>query len=553
LPEFDDDLPVAEVVQPLPPKVTEPAPAVKSLPKAMPVRESAPKPPPIVPKSPIFDAANQTEPPKPQWIAACGVIGCLGVVVIAAIALLAWIAITLLSQIGEKISERRKDGGTAEIKASIQRGPIAATTLPDNHTLHLSSQADAIGRGAGGRLLLLRIPRLRQLDVFDANRGEIALKIPVDEEKALFAAGANKVYVYKQLSGRIEKIDLWTGHAELEKPLPQGIGLVDGLAIGAGSDGPLYLFTVSPNKPSRIHVLDTATMELTATHEMQKWIGREDRQVNAHASFDGRLLGVAGANGAVAIPFNNNGNPKAIPLTSRTGAAPVLATPSPDGQYLYTTRGVFDAAGKQLSGTSSSLFSIPTAHGSGLFVGLNVENGILNGHPQLYAAGGEPPEELITLKDGELAGELRANVFDSRSIPAIDRIHLWPGAGLLAVLPVSNQELQLFKVDVRRELQRSSREFIAFASDPPTIIQRGAEWRYMPQFWSLDDRKKPSQQVSPSITFEGPRGMHREKEGWLIWNVPPDVKEPIEVTITATLDNAENSSATQKFRLRFAE
>lgn len=525
-----DDLPIAKLAAVQPP--SEPVPVAR--PKAQPVRP-IPSFPSMMPKPPA-----ETEPPKGQWFAACGVIGCLGILVIGSIALLAWIAITLLSEFGNKIGEKKPDPVVTQ--SSVRPGPIAPTVLVNDITFPLDGTFDAVGHGGGGRFLILRIPRLKELHVFDANKAQVVHRIKYGDGNALFAAGAAKLFVYTPSSGKIERFDLVTGQSEAEVVKPKAATIVDALAMGPGSDGPLYLLSARPGSQSQIHALDATTLDLLATHEFKEWTGRPDRRVFVRASSDGMVLGVAAIRGSVAIRFDE-AKPRAIPLVPDFGANPMFAAPSPDGQYLFTPRGVFDANGKHLAGTGRKpFFTFPTAHGSGLFLSVDVENDRVEGFPKLHAAGSLGTSELVALGRGEVSGDIPANEIRDQ-IPANERVQLWPGAGLLAVLPISNAELELYKVDIQTELKDASRDFIAFASEPVLTARRGAEWSYTPQFWSRSKLKPSVRLVEPMVTVMGFKG---DKLVWI-----PQGVEAVDVELEVT--GAAGLTATQKFRVRVVE
>jgi hypothetical protein len=522
------DLPVAEVVQPS-------AATPESLPKAVPVRAAWPKAPGS-PTPALPTAATQTEPPKPQWFAACGVIGCFGVAGIAAVAILAWIALSILSQIG-KFAERKTDNSVPTVGVPrIRPGPVEPTKLAGDVTIPLTGMVDAVGLGGGGRFLLLRFPRERQLLVFDANAAEIVERLDLGDPNALFAAGARKVFIYRPQSRRLIQFDLFTGQLESEVLLPPD-ALVDALAIGPDSEGPLYVIRTEPGKRALVQAFDTATLSNPKTYPFPAWKGRPDRVVHAQASSDGTLLTVASAEGAVAIRFDPGERPQLIPLAGKSSARPELARPSPDGQFIYTSLGVFDSRGKHVVGTK--FFTFPSAHGSGLYLSLDVENGKVGGAANLHDAGSTRTLPLVTLGKAEITGDLPANTIREKAILPDDRVQFWPTAGLLVILPASNQELKLYKVDVEAELREASRDFLAFATDPPRTVRPGIDWQYAPRLWSKS-------KVDPQIKLpEGPEGMNIKK-GHLFWRPKAGFNAPVDVEISATADDLK---AVQKFRI----
>ena len=545
------DLPMAEVVRseasppPLPSAVTRTDP----LPQAMPVRPTFPKELPPRPPSertvfrPLPPPPIDTQPPRSQWLAACSLLGCLGIVVIAAIALLAWIAITILGEVGDQIGNANPDGQNLRLGNGPRPGPIAPAPLANDVEIVLLAPTDALGLGGGGRFLFLRIPGQRLLAVFDVNAGRVVQNIPTGEPNALFAAGASRLYIVKPRAKTIQRFDMVGWQREVEMPLPESLQRIDDLAIGAGSDGPLYAIAASPGKPAEVHVVNGETLQTQATHSFQNWLGRKDQQVHARASHDGTLLGVATAKGAFAVRFEPGKEPVANPLGVR-GSAPQLATPAPDGQALYTSRGVFDPTGKQLLGNARDpFFTFPTAHGSGLFLSLSVDDGQVEGSPQLHAAGAEFTNALASLDKGDVSGDLPAN--EVRQLPPDERVLLWPGAGIMAVLPITNNKLQVFKVDVAKELENSPRHYAVFATDPPATVRRGAEWHYTPVIWK-------SNGSAIDLTATGPIQVQPDGRT-LKWTPPANAPASVEASITATIKGVKGARTMQKFRIAVLE
>jgi len=529
-----EELPVAEVVRPVQ------ASNDPSLPKAVPLREDRPKPIPTVLGGSMPTRAPDKDQPKPEWIAACGVIGCFSICAIGAIAILAWIALMILSHVGQLSSRRTESGTPTPVRSAgvtIDVGPIANTVLVNAVDIKLEGAVDAVCAADGGRFLLFRFPREERLLVFDANKAEVVKSIQLDkgDRNALFAAGRNKVFVYRPQSKQLVRIDLATSTVEAQVPVPPA-QLVDAMAIGPDSDGPLYLFTSGPEGPTlRNHNTDTLTEESFAP--LTSWKSKGERIAQVKSSFDGRLLTIASTGGAQAIRVNPGENIQVMPLNPRTGPKPELASPSPDGQFIYTSRGVFDNNGKHLVGTS--FFAFPTAHGSGLYLSLDVESGKVSGFANIHNAGASDTVALVALRSGELTDAVPANKFVEKTITSDNRVHLWPGAGLLAVLLPDNQTLRLAKIDLATEFKDATRNFVAFATDPPTAARAGEEWQYTPSFWS---KSKTKPEISLS---EHPEGMTQKGEK-LSWTPGTSFKNPVDVVISAKSGDAK---AVQKFRI----
>lgn len=556
------DLPIAEPVRPEPTSpsaaaavdpepVEEPAPPPEPapLPRAYPVRSEATPPTPRRGPPPVAPAGSgprpvppppDRPPPKPRVMTACCVLGCLGGAVVGAVAVLAFVAVAVLGYLGERIAtDRDRELPHAEA-AGHRPGPVAPTSLPGDTTLFLEGPFDSVGRGAGGRYLLLRIPSKGAIAVFDPNTGTLVRSLSVGDPKALFACGAAKLFVYRP-KGEIDRYDLVTW--QKEQTTPAGIAGADAIAVGPGSEGPVYLCSVGEGRPAEVRVLDPATLKQTAAHRVREWKGRADGQVLVRPSDDGTVLAVTGDRSALVIRFAPGASPRVARLRPKTGAAPALATPSPDGQFVYTPRGVFDPDGKHLLGTDKPyFFTVPTAHGSGMYLSLSANAGQVEGSAKLHAADPSSLQSLVTLESVAVEGDLPAD--EVRAVPADQRVFLWPVAGLAAVLPPSGDRIELSKIDVADRLKQSGREYVVFATDPPRTARRGAEWRYSPVVLARDDRN-----LILELTTHPP-GMHLAGRE-IVWAPAARPPGPVEVRIRAT-DPRSGKSAEQFFRVAVA-
>lgn len=529
-----DDLPVAEL-----------APTV-SRPKAVPIQPAVPPKPPgpaFPPSKPVsLPVPVETEPPKPQWFAACSVIGCLGVLLIAAVAALIWIAITLLSGLGEKLAEQGASGHTKDGSSKYSRkrpGAIEPTQLTQNTRLEVPGRIGSIGLGANGRFLLIGKQSRKEIAAFDVNSGTFLWTAPVDELNSAFAASASKLFVLNRVGGKIVRYDLASGEREFEAPLPKG-SLPDALAIGAGVEGPLYAITTPPNRPAVVDSYREDTLTPITSIGVPDWKCRDDRRALIRATFDGEQLGAGARDGALSvrpIPSTRaNAPPQAVLLKATRGSS-LFALPSPDGEYFYTPRGVFSPDGRRLY--SSSAFTLPAAQGSGLYVSLAAVEDQITGSPRIHAAGDDLSTPLITLDESlALEGDLPAYEMRSLTLPVSHRVHVWPAAGLVAIIPFQNDRLQLYKVDFGAQLRDASREFLAFGTDPVLLAEDGVEWRYTPKLFSRDG--KP-----PRLELEnGPPSM-KLVEDTLIWTPQPGVVP--EVRLKATANKPGGRVARQSF------
>jgi hypothetical protein len=449
-----DDPAFAELVEP--PKPAAPVFAepievpVESLPVAEVVRPKA-VPIPVVPKAATKIAPNismpvpvETEPPRPQWFAACGVIGCFGVLLLGAIAALIWIAISLLSGLGDKIGELNTKPPGKEAADVVPRGPLAPTVLAGDVDIPLAGRVDAVAHGGGGRFLLMRCGTSRQIQVFDANQAQIVYTIPISESGALFTAGSEKIFVCEPVGKSLKSYGLYSGKLEATESLSD-VPRVQALVLGSDSTGPVRAVAAA-SKKLRIHDIDATSLKPLSISDFAHKMD-ETSHVLARASDNNSVLGVSTADGAVAVWYGT-GKPTSKRLFAAS-PAPAWALPSPGGQYFYTPRGVFDTSGSSMLGTRTGLYTFPAAHGNDWFLSLDEADDEVSGRPRRHAAGATSIAKAVDLDKVFLADEWPANALEA-DVTAADRIHWWPSAGLAAVLQRTKAKeaavLQLFKM-----------------------------------------------------------------------------------------------------------
>jgi hypothetical protein len=528
-----------EPVTPPPPPVAVPVEALPvtaevQTPRATPVER--PRPRPVTPapsrRSEFPPPRRDEEPPteaRPRVLAACSVLGCFGLGLFSALGFMAYAAIVLLSGIVDP------QGGASNDDADRPK-PVTATQFPLNRgTVALNGTVDAVGRAAGGRYLLLRTSRKHSLSVFDPVEGKVIHVIDLGEPRALFAGSASKLFVYRpQATGaELERWDLLTGRREETAAKPAGLAQPDALVVGAGVEGPVYLITAPTNGQAKISVVDPDTLQQYGpVHPVAGWKGAD--RMHVRASDDGNTLAAASQTGAQIIRFPNPQTREPV-LVSLSGPAR-LATPAREGQLIYTSLGLFDAAGGQKEGPRA--YTFPTAQGTDLFLTqVRRAAGTLTEEVRLHPVA--TPDEFVTLDD--VKGTLGTRIDEIPDVPADQRVHLWPAAGLAAVLTTgSDSQLVLTKVDVPGLLKTMGNPYLVVGSDPPRWVTRGDTWRYRPVVWTDED-------ATPVWTVvEGPSGMLVARNGEVSWAPGPDAKRENPVRIRATI-GAQHTE--QRFRI----
>lgn len=540
-PPDDDDIPVAD---PLP--AADPVPPADDLPVAVPV--AAPRPP--APRRerpaerpaarPVSKELKPAEPvdrsPKPRLFAACCVIGCLGGAAVAGVGFLLFVGIVLLGRVGDEVSK-----GTDKETPGVVRGPRpepiqrtkavrGSLDLPDK------APATAVCRGGSGRFLLIRTSQ--QLSVFDPNTGDFVapFRFEPPEPNLVFAAGASKLFVHRQ--GTLQRYNLVSRQLELTVPWPKPPAA---LAIGAASDGPLFAFT--PNgENTDLATVDADQLRQSGQVTIPRYKASASGRNVPRVSNDGLLIGLGDGPGRAGVVRQY----AAGAFTPFALNPPVIGhvAPSPDGRFVYTPAGVYDPEGKGRMAPAAAnrfFYTLPPAHGGDFFLSLDASpKGILRNAVRLHLAGNR---EVIGEFEGVRgpAGLSADDALDTLS--ADQRVHFWPAAGLVAVLPITPPRVDLYPVDVSEMLKKSEREYLAFESDPPTAATRGQTYRYRPQVWSNGPRQEEFDLVRK------PDGM-RVENGTVVWQVPADPQPEYVVELTA--DNG-SASARQVYRIVIAD
>ena len=446
-----------------------------------------------------------------------------------------YIVLTVLGDLSPQPGGSGKDK-----KPATQRpGPVAPTALAAaRHTVPLPAPFDAVGRAASGRFLLLRIPSSGALAVFDPVEAKVVKVVPLGEKNALFAGGAGKLFVYRPKAKELDRYDLVTWEKEDTAKKPDALAAVDHLVVGVGTDAPVL--AVAAGSPAEVAVIDP-TPSAWALHPTREW-SLSDSPRNVRPSADGTLVGVTSRDAANPDGrFLRFAPPKAFTRsTLPSGRAASLGhlAPSPDGRFVYSARGAFDRDGAIAVPPGGDFFyTLPAAHGSDLFLSVGVGGTEKLEDPlRLHGAGQRPPAAVLA--GVALPAGLSAD--DAAEVPMDLRIHLWPAAGLLAVLPTSNDAIDLYKIDVPGLLAKSGREYLMFGSEPPTSAARGARLMYETKVWAS---------AAADVSFEvtGPEGMAM-RGPVLMWTVPAagDEKD-VGVKLRAKLPDGR--SAEQSFRV----
>lgn len=445
---------------------------------------------------------------RPRIGTACAVVAGCGLAGLVAVGVLIYLAVTLFNQIG---GDNPEGGGSG--KRGPRPGPVLPTRLAgDRATVELPGLVDGVCRAAGGRYLVLRAQNPGRLVVFDPNAAAVVKTLDLEEPNSLFAGTASKLFVYRPKALSLDRYDLVSWERERSVAKPARLKSVDTLVAGPGSDGPVLLVGDRSQTSGDLVTVDADTLKAGAVRETN-WPNGTVR-----VSHDGRLVGVTaagGAGGGVLLRFGPGGSVEESPVQVPRGLGHLA--PSPDGRFAYTAVGVYDRDGaRTLSPTDGYFYTLPTAQGSDLFVSIPMDatgaEPVLREPIRLHLADDARP--LADLP-GRPPGVLSFRIGREPPLRPDMRVHLWPAAGLLALISASQKAIELYKVDVPALLKKSGKDYLVIGSDPPTTAVRGATWSYQPAVWSSGG--------TPTVGLNArPPGMAADPKGTITWPVPAD-------------------------------
>jgi hypothetical protein len=327
-----------------------------------------------------------------------------------------------------------------------------------------ASLAD-VAVGGGGRYLVLHLPSLHQLAIFDVSAAEIVGHIPIKEDNARFAVGLEHVVVLSPGAGTIERWNLKALTREVSTNLPIS-GVLKGVAMGSASKGPMLVHWAAGTQE-----LGRASFALIDIDRMRLI----DSQINVHGALGNSYRDLvhlrASANGKVFGMWCTSHFPSGIGVivASGTGAESYYAhssagfvVPSPDGKWLYTRLGRYapEVSLTQMQPPEGEA-GVPACHGDYYLSLPPLPNAAQRRTRPLRPQGGSPPagqtspEKTGTFTVRALGNEKPIARFGDLNLTAPleesikndltfdKRVYLIPEARLVITIPASNDQLVL--------------------------------------------------------------------------------------------------------------
>lgn len=411
---------------------------------------------------------------------------------------------------------------------------------PNRVECTLPAKVADLSAGGSGRWLVLHLPELRQLAVFDVVTGKIIGRIDLTEDAVLFAAGLAKLIVVLPNLKKIERWDLKTQEREASRTIPLD-GVIESIGLGSAATGPLGVIWRKQGAQARgehtFSLMEVETLE--ASERTLPPVPRNLGQgpFSLRASADGRVMTFRARAGALHTLMLDQ-EPRFLTNASRSLTEHVgYAVPGPRGTTMYTPRTVFTMEGRVLNSIPKARSYLPAHHGS-FFLGYRSSSD--TGSPveglAIFGAGDSRP--IVTLSDVDLNSVASA----ADRLTADERIHLVPKAKVLATIPASDDRIVLFHVDIDEALRDCGHEYLFVTSQPPPSVDQEA-----PLHYQLEIESK-----SGGLTFDlidGPEGMSVSKGGLVTWHVPATYASS-EVSVVVSIGSDTGEERFHAFRIQ---
>lgn len=350
-----------------------------------------------------------------------------------------------------------KDGGTGVtsntvpgaklVQESSGRLPIAPPEMKDLHAeVALPGPIKDACVAGGGRYLIFHCASVKKLAVFDVNKLEITHTITVNSDEILFAASMEKLLVIYPDEKVVLRYSLASFKLETDINL-EVRQRATAAAMGSATAGPLILGGIpAQNNASKMALtfLDVDTMKEIAIDKAEgDFKVTFGAAANLRASADGRTLG------AWLTQLRPSGLQVAR-LSGNTIGGSYLAdsvghvTPGPDGQTIFTEKGMYTTKGEPTGKRESA---VPAVQG----------NWFLTLAASMKGPSGAQRVSVWQMgMDAALAEFEDLPGFDGKRDPfdrdnptlALDRrLFLVPDAKILIVVPPAANKLHVYRVE----------------------------------------------------------------------------------------------------------
>lgn len=341
--------------------------------------------------------------------------------------------------------------GAKLVHESAGRLPISPPEMKDPHIeLGLPGPIRDACVAGGGRFIIFHCPTVKKLAIFDVNSLKIEHSITVNSDDILFAASMEKLLVIYPDEKVVLRYSLATFKLETDVSL-EVRQRATAAAMGSGTAGPLILGGIpAQNNASKMALtfLDLETMKEIAIDKAEG-----DFKVSFGAAAHLRVSADGRSIGAWLAQLRPSGLQIAR-LEGNTIGGSYLAetvghvTPGPDGQTMFTEKGMYTSKG-QPTGKREAV--VPSVHG----------NWYLTIAPAAKGPAGAQRVNVWQMgQDTPIAELADLPGFDGKRDPferdnptlALDRkLFLVPEAKILLVIPPAANKLHVYRIEAGKK------------------------------------------------------------------------------------------------------
>jgi len=313
----------------------------------------------------------------------------------------------------------------------------------------LSGAAEEVAVGGGGRYLVLHLPTVNKLAVFDTNEGKVIKELPVKENEIHFAANQTQLVVLYPQAKIIDAFTLATGDKQGSAPYPPVMKEDDirQVCMGSASNGPLFVYHPKKKLTLAVNLTNMAVAQVQWKH----WAPNNAYgPMHMRASPDGGLLvGWTGGWAGMEVASFQNGR--------QTGSNDkyefsngLYALPSPNGRLIYTPWGINPLIGMPLKNAAFDNAYLVPAQEAGYFLSLKMQNLPSAAFEKKDLRLGEVTDATVYTEDGKPYFSLRGcpEIMAGNDLHWEKRVFYYPASARLIALTAAKDRLVIRRLDV---------------------------------------------------------------------------------------------------------
>jgi hypothetical protein len=427
-----------------------------------------------------------------------------------------------------------------------QDEPAEATEVDgrEKRTVKLPAAIDYMVVGGSGKYLVAHLRSVQKLAIIDVKEAKVAKYLSFPSADILFACGAEKLFVIMKEQSIIQRYSLASFEREVSSPLPTG-ATAGTMAMGHASLGPILVGAAGDRLGNGSFML-LNPKTLKPMEEKGEVRGRE------FECYSGCIVRAA-PNGQVFTSTRTSVSPSGFytlvlsngkPETHYEHDSPGMLLPSADGSRIYTSMGVYSNVIKPINADRARERGVMMPSATGDYY-LQIAGYSWYGEDNkeikisVHLAGDARP--IATLGDLLPKQDRRSAISGNGSRLSLDqRLNYFPESSALTVVGQADSTLDIIKVDLDAELEKSGIDYLYVSSRPPLTADAGKPFSYQVTVKS----KKNGVKIGLA---SGPDGMQVDASGKVSWNVPARLKEEIDVILS--ISDASGQETFQTFRL----